>query len=48
MSNSIGKTETMVIGRSLKSINITINNSPLQQEKEFKYACLGNVFSDDG
>ena len=44
MSISIAKTETMMISWSPKSISITINNSPLQQIKEFQY--LDSVVAD--
>ncbi len=46
MSISIPKTETMLISRTPQDLNITINNIPLQQSKEFKY--LGSIFTEDG
>jgi len=46
MRISIGKTETMVVGRSPRDIDITINNEKLKQTSEFKY--LGSTFTSDG
>jgi hypothetical protein len=47
MKISISKTESMAVSRSQNvDCKIDINNTQLQQVKEFKY--LGSLFTDDG
>ena len=43
---SINKTETMKVSRTPGTLNININNTNINQVKEFK--CLGRIFTEDG
>jgi len=46
MKISLQKTESMVVSRSPKIADISINDTTLHQTREFKY--LGSIFTEDG
>jgi hypothetical protein len=45
MSISTSKTETMSVGSTKVTLNISVGRKPITQCKEFKY--LGSIFAED-